>query len=124
MSSKVLGPIYRQLAKQMDAVIKALESAIKKVKEDIAKKLQGQPKDQKRFEDGWDKAKNTKDRLRVAAKALGRVVEDIERLGEMAGPDLTDAERELWALIDLLRALQDQEALRDHYDQTATGLGY
>lgn len=123
MSSAVLGPIYRQLAKQMDGVIKALESAIKKVRDDIAKRLKGQPKDQKRFEDGWDKAKTIKDKLRVAAKALGRVVEDIERLGEMASTDLTDAERDLWALIDLLRTLQSLENLRDHYDQTASAMG-
>lgn len=124
MSSAKLGPIYRQLEKQMDGVIKALESAIKKVKEDIARKLAGQPKDQKRFEDGWDKAKSTKDKLRVAAKALGRLIEDLERLGELASTDLTEAERELWALIDLLRALQGQEDLHDHFDQTAKGMGY
>jgi hypothetical protein len=124
MSSAVLGPIYRQLAKQMEAVIKAYESALKKLKDDIAKRLKGQPKDRKRFEDGWDKAKTTKDRLRVAARALGRVIEDIERLGEMAASDLGDAERELWALIDLLRALQNLENLRDYYDRLAKGMGY
>lgn len=124
MSSAVLGPIFRNLANAMEANIKAFESAIKALRQKIRTNLKGKPNDRKKFDDDWDKAKNDKSRLRAAVRALGRLVGDLEELGELAGPELTDAERELWALIDILRALQDLKDLRDHYDGLAKGMGY
>lgn len=124
MSSAVLGPVFRNLANAMEATIKAFESAIRALRQKIRANLKGKPNDRRRFDDEWQKAKTTKSRLRAAVRALGRLVDDLENLGDAASSELTDAERELWALIDLLRALQGLEDLRDHYDGLAKGMGY
>jgi len=123
MSSAVLGPVFRNLADAMSATIKAFESAIRTLLQKIRANLKGKPNDRRRFDDAWNKARNTKSRLRAAVRALGRLVDDLEELGDVAAPELDDAERELWALIDLLRALQGLEEVRDHYDDLARRFG-
>lgn len=124
MTSPVLGPLYRQMADVMKNTATQIAKEVEKLRRTIRGRLAGKPKLRDKFEKEWDKAKDTKGRRRAAAVALGRVIGEIDELGETVSAELANAETELWALIDLLRALEQIEGLQKHFEDLAKAYGY
>ncbi len=121
MTTAVLGPVYRHLQKVMASSVGEVRKEVDKLAKKISNKLKGKKKTQ--FDDDIKKAKNTRGKLRAAAKALGKVADDIDDMGEFVSSDLTDLEAWLLALIDLLRGLEGLENLEQHFGDMAKAFG-
>ncbi|WP_374369729.1 hypothetical protein [Dongia sp.] len=121
MSSAVLGPVYRHLADVMKNTAEQIRKEIDKLRKKIRDRLP--PKQRDRFDKDWEKARNTKGRRRAAVITLGKVTDSVLDAGEQIDPTYAAAEAELWALIDLLRALENIEDLEKHFDDLAKAFG-
>lgn len=123
MSTVVLGPAYRQIAKALEQARDEVRAEIKKVTNRISKKLKGPRKAQ--FDSGTSEKLKTPRRLLGALRTLTKIMDDIQDgqsdLSAKEGAELLSL---LWALIDMLRSLEVLENAFDHYDSTAKGWGY
>lgn len=123
MSTAVLGPVYRQIATALGKAADDVRAEVKKVTNKISKKLSGPRKSQ--FDSGTNENYKTRRRLRGALKSLTRIMDDIDG-GQLNLDDKEQAEllNLLWALVEMLRALETLETAADHYGSTATSWGY
>ena len=123
MSTVVLGPAYRQIAKALGKAADDVRAEVKKVANKISKKLKGQRKAQ--FDSGTNENLKTPRRLRGAVKTLTKILDDIEdEQSDLSAKEEAELLSLLWALIDMLRSLETLENSIDHYDSTATTWGY
>ncbi len=121
MSQPDLGPVYRSMAKVMNATAEKVRKEIEKLREKIRERL---PKKQcDRFDKDWEKAKDSKGQKRAAIVMLGRVADDIIDVGDQIDPSYAAAEQELWALVELLRALESIEGMKHHLNDLAEAFG-
>ncbi|WP_374652331.1 hypothetical protein [Dongia sp.] len=116
-----LGPVYRHLADVMGKTAEQIRKEIDKLRAKIRKRLP--PNQRDRFDKDWEKAKDTKGRRRAAVIVLGKVTDRVLDLGEAVDPNYAGAEPELWALIDMLRALEGIEDMEKHFDDMAKAFG-
>jgi hypothetical protein len=123
MSTVVLGPAYRQIAKALGKAADEVRGEIKKVVNKISKKLKGPRKAQ--FDSGTNENLKTPRRLRGALRTLTKIMDDIEQgQSDLSAKEEAELLSLLWALIDMLRSLEVLENAVGHYDSTATGWGY
>lgn len=116
-----LGPVYRHMADVMKNTAAQIRKEIDKLRKKIRNRLP--PKQRDRFDKDWDKAKDTKGQRRAAVITLGKVTDNVLELGGSVDPNYAGAEQELWALIDLLRALENIENMEKHFDDMAKAFG-
>jgi hypothetical protein len=123
MSTVVLGPAYRQIAKALEIARDAVKEEIEKLIRRISKKLTGPRKNQ--FDSGTNENLKTPRRLRGALRTLTKVMDDVEEgQSDLNAQEQGELLSMLWALIDMLRSLEALENAFEHYDTTATGWGY
>ena len=123
MSTIVLGPAYRQIAKALEIARDAVKEEIEKLIRRISKKLTGQRKNQ--FDSGTNENLKTPRRLRGALRTLTKIMDDIEEdQSDLSAKEQAELLGMLWALIEMLRSLESLENAFTHYDGTATGWGY
>ncbi|WP_119301073.1 hypothetical protein [Dongia deserti] len=121
MSTAVLGPAFRAIQQALKTAADAVRREVDKLIRKISKRLRGNRKTQ--FDNDTSKDRKTRGRLRGATRTLGKIVGDIEDAGEMVSKELTDLEALLWALIDMLRALESLEDAEKHFDEMAKAYG-
>lgn len=121
MAKPNLGPVFRQMADLMKSNGDKIRKEIDKLRQKIRDRLS--EKARNRFDKQWDKAKDTKGQKRAAIVMLGRVTDDIIDVGDQIDPSYAAAEQELWALVELLRALESIEGMEQHFSDLAKSFG-